>query len=834
MRAQAPPEFRDRIPDDFRVVAPDFHVVGLLHEMMHALQAIEAPERFRRAHELYRSEKDYPFEDVEFAAAWNRESRLLMEAIRSREDAATRDLVRRFLDVRDERRARARLTGDVLDFEREIEWLEGLGKYAEIRFHEIASAREGLELRNRYPGGLPHWRMEFARLDGHLGGVEGDFRFYLSGMAMGRLLDRLDPEWKGHALGGGARLDELLRAAVAPAAAMPAQELPPSAGDGERDELATLRGPHPRLFLGDERLADLRRRHEKDEVLRAYVSDVLEQADRCLALPPLEYRKIGPRLLHVSRECLRRVTLLAFAWRWTGDEKYARAAERDLLTVCAFDDWNPSHFLDTAEMSHAVGIGYDWLFPTLSEETRGTIRAGLVRLGLEPGLACYPREGSRGAWWARSEFNWNQVCNGGLLVGALAVAETDPRLARATVRGALESLPVALGSYEPDGVWMEGPGYWDYATRYTAYGLDALRTALGTDSGLSRRAGLERTGWFPIETAGPTGLFFNFADAGERSARHPSPAVFWLARTYDLPGLADAEHALLASGRSGRATPHHVIWYVPPSEGDGAAAADSLDRRFRGSVEVAVFRSARDDARALFVAAKAGYNRVNHGHLDLGTFVFDALGVRWAVDLGSDDYNLPGYWDGKRGGRRWTYFRLGSASHNVVTLAGENQDPEGAASFTFFRSGPDGGRVGIDFTRAYAERSTRAVRGIALVSGRRAVLVQDEFDLVSPCEVAWGMTTRAEIAVEGDGRVARLRESGEELVARILAPAKGVRFVVASAERDAPEKRNAGVRRLVARMPEGAGAVRLAILLVPSRGDGESVEAPPVVPLAEW
>ena len=40
------------------------------------------------------------------------------------------------------------------------------------------------------------------------------------------------------------------------------------------------------------------------------------------------------------------------------------------------------------------------------------------------------------------------------------------------------------------------------------------------------------------------------------------------------------------------------------------------------------------DAEALFIGFKAGDNRVNHSHLDLGTFVLDALGQRWAIDLG--------------------------------------------------------------------------------------------------------------------------------------------------------------------------------------------------------
>jgi hypothetical protein len=62
-------------------------------------------------------------------------------------------------------------------------------------------------------------------------------------------------------------------------------------------------------------------------------------------------------------------------------------------------------------------------------------------------------------------------------------------------------------------------------------------------------------------------------------------------------------------------------------------------------------RSEWENPQALCVAFKAGDNKANHSHLDLGSFVFDAAGVRWAMDLGADNYNLPGYF----GKQRWDY-----------------------------------------------------------------------------------------------------------------------------------------------------------------------------------
>jgi len=481
------------------------------------------------------------------------------------------------------------------------------------------------------------------------------------------------------------------------------------------DVLANLDRGHPRLILKDIDLDRLKMLCLSDPVLQRYAADALAAAEKALKRPRLVHKLVGPRLLHVSRDCLKRTYALCLAWRWTGEERFAEAAKENLLTVCAFPDWNPSHFLDTAEMSHAVGVGYDWLFSYLDAESRETIKTGLIKKGLEPGLKAY-----KGAWWVRSAFNWNQVCNSGLVAGALSIAETDPEYARTIVAAARASLPSALETYEPDGAWGEGPGYWNYATSYTVYGLAALQSALGTDFGLSKRRGLEAAGLFPLCTAGPTGGFLNFADCGERSRRREMPCLFWLARRYGKAFLAHDEHKLLERRKAG---PLHVVWYEPPP-GEDAFEYPELDRCFRGLVEVAVFRGAWNDPHALFAGIKAGYNQVNHGHLDLGVFELDALGVRWARDLGADDYNLPGYWDGRKGGKRWTYYRLNSLSHSVPLLDGKGQDPDGKAKIARFESGSGKAFAVVDFTSAYAGRASRAVRGLALTPDRKAVLVR--------------------------------------------------------------------------------------------------------------
>ncbi len=236
-------------------------------------------------------------------------------------------------------------------------------------------------------------------------------------------------------------------------------------------------------------------------------------------------------------------------------------------------------------------------------------------------------------------------------------------------------------------------------------------------------------------------------------------------------------------------------------------------------------RSAWDDPNALFVGVKAGYNQVNHGHLDLGNFELDALGVRWARDLGSDDYNLPGYFDKKKGGKRWNYYRNISESHSVPLIDGKRQDETGKASVIGFDSNDAEARVSIDLTDAYRDRAKQVTRDVALTGLRKAVAVRDRYELTSHHDIVWVMTTDADIAILPDGAAA-LSLDGKKLIARVIEP-KGVAFVMESAERPGPEKPNKGVRRLLLRVNDATGNTNISVMLAPVWDDGavESIES---------
>jgi hypothetical protein len=60
-----------------------------------------------------------------------------------------------------------------------------------------------------------HWNRELSQAK-RQAGVEGDVRFYYTGMLQAYLLDRLLPDWQAGILEEGVYLEDLLREAVAP------------------------------------------------------------------------------------------------------------------------------------------------------------------------------------------------------------------------------------------------------------------------------------------------------------------------------------------------------------------------------------------------------------------------------------------------------------------------------------------------------------------------------------------------------------------------------------------------------------------------------------------
>ena len=411
-------------------------------------------------------------------------------------------------------------------------------------------------------------------------------------------------------------------------AAAPSSNTAAGSAPSPNEILKTLHKEHPRLLVTPARLAALKQQAKTSGEMKRWVDSICKDAEKILPQEPSKYElPDGKRLLSVSRRVRDRVMTLAVAYWVSQDKRFTERAWKELEAAANFADWHPPHFLDTAEMTAAFAVGYDWLYDAWTPQQRTVLRTAIRDKGLKAALTAY--EGN--AFWCTCHHNWNQVCHGGIGMGALAIADDEPALAGRFLHLAISHIPLAMSEYGPDGAWGEGPGYWDYATSYTVLLLSSLESALGTDFGLSKIPGFAECGSFPIEGTGTSGMSFNFADASDKSKSNGSPPLFWLASKFQIPSYAAYQL------RFAPLHPHALdfIWGAPWVDKNPKMGAMPLARRFR-KTDVVFMRGSWDDPKASYIGFKAGRNGVNHGHLDLGSFVMDALGVRWASDPGSD------------------------------------------------------------------------------------------------------------------------------------------------------------------------------------------------------
>lgn len=524
---------------------------------------------------------------------------------------------------------------------------------------------------------------------------------------------------------------------------------------------------HPRILLlkGEEK--QIRDLINTDETWKKIHLAIIEESTKILGNPVLERVMVGRRLLGTSREALRRIFYLSYSYRMTEDERYLQRAEDEIRAVSQFDDWNPSHFLDVAEMTMAVSIGYDWLFEHLSERARLEARSAILIKGINES-----KQGTQ--WWLTSTNNWNQVCNAGMVYGALAIQEDYPDVATEIIDRAIESIQLPMNEYLPDGVYSEGYGYWGYGSTFNVLFLSAIDKYLGTDRGLTDNNGFLNTGHFLKHMITPTGGNFTWSDCG--TGTNLKPAMFWFAERTNNPAVLWSEKQFLQqsdfdSFKGIRELPALMIWgkNIPLNN------ITEPNEKFwygQGANPVAMMRSDWTPL-AVYMGLKAGSPSVNHGHMDVGSFIMEANNRRWATDLGSQNYesleSLGMQIFGKtQDAERWTIFRMNNFSHNVLIVDDQQQRVDGYAKIDKHSDNENFMYAVSDISSVYNGQLQSARRGVALRDLKYSV-VRDEFEtLGKTTKVRWQMVTYSTVNL-GD-KEATLTDNGKILKLKVQGP----------------------------------------------------------------
>jgi hypothetical protein len=561
-----------------------------------------------------------------------------------------------------------------------------------------------------------------------------------------------------------------------------------------------LRKSSPKLVLTPQIESNLKNRLKTDPAVKNYYAAMKLNAAAVLKQPELMRIVEGRRLLAVSREMLYRMSLLSMVYRIDKEREVLNKIDRELKAVCNFTDWNPSHFLDVAEMSMAVAIAIDWTGKDLPGATVGLAKKALIDKGINASFS-----GKTDPGWVTGTNNWNQVCNGGMIAAAIVIADMDPELAAKTISRSLAGMPYALKQYAPSGVYPEGATYWNYGTSFSAITSSMLQSAFGSDFGITTYPAFLESAIFRLQMVAPSGWYFNFADCGDKAEGNGDILLAWFAAKTGNSTFFEKDKFLKkpeSIGKLSRLCGAGLVWLSQFSE----KSKSLLPICWKGDGEnpVVVFRGDQGSQNGYYFGGKGGRANLSHGNMDAGSFVFELNGVRWIVDPGNQDYNeleQAGFdlWGMCQNCERWSLMTKGNQGHGTLTVDDSRFRVDATARLINFSEG-EKPEAAVDMTPVFNGHLKSAVRRF-IKDTDHSIVIEDVLALTdSTKSVTWAVMTTADVITRPGG--AEFKQDGKSLDLKIISPTDvGVSVIMMDPPPMKFDRKIPGLKRVEIRLP---------------------------------
>ncbi len=628
---------------------------------------------------------------------------------------------------------------------------------------------------------------------------------------------------------------------------------------------------HPYIFTNQEYFNELNAIYEatkQNETLKSYLDDAIEKADAIYSdmakveadayagiedgKAPKNYFNDGDNsdvkdtddgynsktgALYEIEEITAKLVDLAFAYQVTRDDKYMLLAYDMMIELGTWVHWAPGYMVNCATATSNFAIAYDWLYNRIKELKGDDAVANLAVILYEKGVAMavrasrgdfcnFPRTSGHGDHYITRTDSYNAISASGMIIGALAIMDIVEYQADTfyLVGNNLRNLAdYGLDQYAPDGSYIESVTYWALGTNALMKLIMALDSTTGDDFGFKDAWGINTTFYYACYIANGNGEAWGYHETGLGSIlvadklEADTQMFGYAGQIFGDDTLVAIRQNQLKNGKA--STIFDILFYS-----DGVVDSDyefELDY-FMDGIDAFVTRSGweKDSMFAGIMGGENSYspygnndNYEKFGQIDSGNFIYENLGIKWFIDLGSEYYSVDRYF----GDYRYQYYRNSAEGHNMMLVPdlqyGQNETGDGEMFETYVDPDGKGSYAKINNSFAYGDNISTAIRGLLVTNNRQTVVLQDEITRNSAGPLLWVAQTCEEIVIDETGSIAYLIHTDEEenktiLRATLVTSLEGVEFSVL----ESADTRLSGTRDFDStQMPLDENLKRLAI-----------------------
>lgn len=330
----------------------------------------------------------------------------------------------------------------------------------------------------------------------------------------------------------------------------------------------------------------------------------------------------------------------------TGDKDMAQRGISLLARVlkqvdpAKFYNDDVDNFLAHGAPLRALGLAWDWLYPEMTPHQRAEILAGLENWC----DVCFTFTNRQ--WWREASYNVGAIPIGGLGILSLSIrpdsAHPDaPMWLRETARRIGQNFYPT--TFKRSGICWEGPNYSIVGYQYPAVFSEALRRVGGDDhlarSGVVRTMQYQMHQWMPQGGCAPIG-----DNTGYGNRTFAAEYLLGIGRTRDAAGLWTWRNYARTRSVDPVIT---YLWYPldlqPVSPADAKIPAAKYFEVTENRAGYFFSRTRWQDPDAAFFAFVTRYERSNHQHYDMNSFLLGAYGTLFATHEALFPYGHPNH-----------------------------------------------------------------------------------------------------------------------------------------------------------------------------------------------